>query len=544
MEPLGTKSIEIHRDTQSRSGERRRALRQKIHAPAYASFNSSSNAVALDLSEIVDISESGVALRTASPLQVSRSLKLCLDLAESNACIYATGEVVWSDRFGRSGINLAGLPDHDRHRIREWLFFNALVACLQHDEALQEGTERKDQPSPTPAVVPFQQSQVETAPPEERASVGAVVDSVRRELEARPLPLDAALYLIAQRAHSFTRATGSAIAVSDGQALVCRATAGLHAPDLGARLQVGSGFSGECVRTGRLSYCSDSENDPRVDRDICRSLGIRSMAAAPLRLNGEVIGILEVFSSNPNAFGESDHAMLEGLAETVCEAVDRTVQRLPVHVEEQIGSAADESGIVSSLESQAEPHLPPLPRSQKILLTAVGVTILLAILSFFIPRNGMTAVPLAPPLKTSAPAQPQNVSAPSKSLPDVTSLDDLRKLAERGDPSAEFALGARYATGQEVNQDYAEAVRWFERAANHRHVIAQATLGAYYWTGRGVPKDLEKAYFWSILARAGGDEASKYRVAVLTSLMTRTQIAAAQQQADDWLKQHQSTAKN
>ena len=120
-------------------------------------------------------------------------------------------------------------------------------------------------------------------------------------------------------------------------------------------------------------------------------------------------------------------------------------------------------------------------------------------------------------------------------------LEDLRRLAQLGDPVAQFALGARYAQGDEVRQDYAEAVRWFEKAANQGHVVAQATLGAYYWAGRGVPEDLTKAYFWSLLARAGGDEASKYRVAALTSRMTHIQVTEAQQQADEWLRQHQGT---
>jgi hypothetical protein len=50
---------------------------------------------------------------------------------------------------------------------------------------------------------------------------------------------------------------------------------------------------------------------------------------------------------------------------------------------------------------------------------------------------------------------------------------------------------------------------------------------------------MTKAYFWSALAQAGGDQASKYRVAVLTSRMSRSEILAAQQQANDWLHNHQ-----
>lgn len=118
----------------------------------------------------------------------------------------------------------------------------------------------------------------------------------------------------------------------------------------------------------------------------------------------------------------------------------------------------------------------------------------------------------------------------------------LRQLAEKGDPAAQFAVGAHFATGEDVAQDYTEAVRWFTLAAEQGHVGAQATLGAYYWSGRGAPQDLSKAYFWAVLAQSGGDDASRYRVAFLASRLTRAQIIAAQQRADDWIKVHEATA--
>ena len=123
-------------------------------------------------------------------------------------------------------------------------------------------------------------------------------------------------------------------------------------------------------------------------------------------------------------------------------------------------------------------------------------------------------------------------------------MESLRKLAEQGDATAQFALGARYAIGEDVAQDYSTAARWFDLAANQGHVVAQATLGAYYWSGTGVPQDLDKAYFWSVLAQAGGDEASKYRLAALASRLSRGQIIAAQEEANDWLRQHQLSAKD
>jgi TPR repeat protein len=116
-------------------------------------------------------------------------------------------------------------------------------------------------------------------------------------------------------------------------------------------------------------------------------------------------------------------------------------------------------------------------------------------------------------------------------------------LADRGDPSDEYALGARYAFGDGVGQNYSEAVRWFFRAAEQGHVISQATLGAYYMAGRGVSVDLSKAYFWAYVARAGGDKGSKLRVEMLSSQIPSSDILVLEQRADEWLQQHHSAQK-
>jgi TPR repeat protein len=148
-----------------------------------------------------------------------------------------------------------------------------------------------------------------------------------------------------------------------------------------------------------------------------------------------------------------------------------------------------------------------------------------------------------PPTVVQATSSKDSPSASANRLAEARTPEDLRQLAEQGNMDAQYVLGARYHNGDGVPQSDAQATQWFLRAAEQGHVVAQATLGAYYWAGRGVPKDLSKAYFWSVLARAGNDEASKYRVAVLTSHMTRAQVLAAQQQAEVWIQQHASGAK-
>jgi uncharacterized protein len=49
-----------------------------------------------------------------------------------------------------------------------------------------------------------------------------------------------------------------------------------------------------------------------------------------------------------------------------------------------------------------------------------------------------------------------------------------------------FDLGAMYANGQGVPQDYAEAVSWFRKAADQGVAAGQYNLGVMYRDGQGV----------------------------------------------------------
>jgi TPR repeat protein len=129
---------------------------------------------------------------------------------------------------------------------------------------------------------------------------------------------------------------------------------------------------------------------------------------------------------------------------------------------------------------------------------------------------------------------------------DSANLEQLRELAGRGDPAAENALGLLYAQGDEkqaIKPDETEAARWFTKAAEHGSVSAQYKLGLLCWGGHGVAKDPNRAYFWAVLARAGGEEGSKDLAKVLASGMTRAQAATIEQQAEIWYQQHETRTK-
>ena len=44
--------------------------------------------------------------------------------------------------------------------------------------------------------------------------------------------------------------------------------------------------------------------------------------------------------------------------------------------------------------------------------------------------------------------------------------------------------------------DYAEAVKWYRKAAEQGHARAQYSLGFMYYNGRGVPQDYAEAMKW------------------------------------------------
>jgi N-acetylmuramoyl-L-alanine amidase/putative methionine-R-sulfoxide reductase with GAF domain len=138
---------------------------------------------------------------------------------------------------------------------------------------------------------------------------------------AEQFVLDEVLQLVAERAVAITGADGLAIALAENNEIVLRAAAGAVRPDVGARIDRDSAFSGACFRTAQIVNCDDTETDPRVNLQACRKLGARSMVAVPLCGRRRVIGLLEAFSTWPFAFNDSDVRNLSLLAELVLGAL-------------------------------------------------------------------------------------------------------------------------------------------------------------------------------------------------------------------------------
>jgi len=412
MHPAGAKTAETPPQTPS-PNERRRRVRHKVHIPAYSSVDSSDTGMILDLSEILDISEDGMVIQTSSPLEVDSNLNLCLDLSETKAYIHTSGQVVWTDSSGKVGIRFPAMPEASLQQLKQWLFVNALTGC---DYRVSQQMESAVDP-PDDGQVP---AEFESDAVPDYSSILTALTAVKREVEAIGSNLDAALPLIAERSLGFLRASGAAIALSRGTEMICLARAGDDAPPLGARLQVGSGFSGECVRAGRLLRCDDCESDPRVDQESCRALGIRSIIAIPIQVDDSIVGLLELFSAQPNAFSADDHVLLRHLAEAAVIAVG--------------GASRVTAGITAATQSavaQPEPSFEiPLITSTswvrehlRLVLAAAAalVIIIIGVVAF------EARTPSGAPASHAA-AQPLSQSATKASvqdLPDSTSLDSV-----------------------------------------------------------------------------------------------------------------------
>ncbi len=130
--------------------------------------------------------------------------------------------------------------------------------------------------------------------------------------------LDAALQLLVERAQYITGATGAALALSQGDEMVCRASVGSPGPAVGARLQVRSGLSGESISRKQLLRCDNAETDPRVNLETCRQLGIASIVVLPLLTRSGGVR---------DAFEERDLIALERMAELTLTALDLAERR-------------------------------------------------------------------------------------------------------------------------------------------------------------------------------------------------------------------------
>ena len=204
--------------------------------------------------------------------------------------------------------------------------------------------------SPAPANLPPRAQTPPLAPAVREALRFPGEDGGKSLSEMAQRDLDATLQLLVERAQYITGASGAAIALRQGESMVCCASAGPSAPELGAHLQIDSGLSAESVRTRKILICEDAENDPRVNRESCRTFGIASVVVMPLvREEEEVYGVFELLSGRPHAFEDRDYVALNRLAEMIQTAVEHA--EAARRAEKELGPAGSAQPVSASAVS-------------------------------------------------------------------------------------------------------------------------------------------------------------------------------------------------
>jgi len=204
------------------------------------------------------------------------------------------------------------------------------------------------------------------------SSASLIFVKLRKMIASDTQPTDNILGAIAVAAHSLTGATGAAVAMPRDGVVVCVGRSGETAPELGVRLNVDSGISGECLRTGVIMRCDDASRDFHVDAEVCRQLGLQSIAAVPLRGQFGRVGVLEAFSTESFAFTEDKMEVLGRLAGLAEAAWARgMVAEVPQDEAESMAMVA----LTATVEAPAEQALPdpaavPLAEVRKLLASA------------------------------------------------------------------------------------------------------------------------------------------------------------------------------
>ncbi|MCB0918190.1 MAG: GGDEF domain-containing protein [Actinobacteria bacterium] len=152
------------------------------------------------------------------------------------------------------------------------------------------------------------------------ALLRAVIETQAAINDADP-SLEGVMQLVARRAEELTNADAAIVELAEGDEMVYAAATGTAADHVGLRLSLHTSLSGLSVRTGKLQTCEDSETDPRVDKQACRAVGVRSMIVVPLIHRGAALGVLKVMSGSAHHFDHSDQLILEPLAGFIAAAL-------------------------------------------------------------------------------------------------------------------------------------------------------------------------------------------------------------------------------
>ena len=123
---------------------------------------------------------------------------------------------------------------------------------------------------------------------------------------------------------------------------------------------------------------------------------------------------------------------------------------------------------------------------------------------------------------------------PAGETPEITAAP-----ADDGDAEVQFRRGLGFAR-EGAAQDYAQALVWYQRAAEQSHSLAQFNLAQMYAEGQGVPRNEAQSRLWMQRSAELGDAGAQHSMGMhfhRASVQGRREAAPESRiQAYKWLQ--------
>lgn len=353
------------------------------------------------------------------------------------------------------------------------------------------------------------------------------------------------------------RAVGVAIALRDDEVVICRAAAGDAAPPAGTELPAGEGITWQCLSSGAEVVCRDIEQDSRVNRALCRELGIEALLLVPVRHGEMCAGLVEAMFRDSNDCSDGALASLRQAAERVAKLAEQssaTRNQAKLGTEGSAEAGVIEFPVPLTLSAGSTPrHFVPFIVIGSLLMVALLGVLMLTRATWAGPS---VSSPAADAASSSATAETSPSALPAPLSTSAQPLAAVRDAAASGNSDAQRELAQRLESTDRV-----EASTWYLVAALAGNANADAAfrrltpqlsdaqiarvrlrVGDLYSEGKALPRDLVQAYRWFYLSAAAGHPDARTRMAELESRMTPAAINTATSGAQKWLARHRPSS--
>ena len=131
----------------------------------------------------------------------------------------------------------------------------------------------------------------------------------------------------------------------------------------------------------------------------------------------------------------------------------------------------------------------------------------------------------------------QETVSTTQTLDTTLSIVDALEKAVAGDVKAQFLLGEVYRLGSEehgIAKDAAEAVKWYQLAAEQGDASSQYHLAFMFYDGEGVDLNYDEAFKWFHKSAEQEFAAAQYNVATMYKMGKG--VEADDAKAVEWLK--------